>query len=296
MSALQGRRRLPEILSLGYSTCPNDTFIFGALALGAVQPTGVRYEPFLADVEVLNRKAKDARLDVTKISFHAAVYCLKDYWILRAGGALGRGCGPIVVARKPYGPGDLAEATMAIPGRMTTANLLLELAGFHRGPRVEMSFEKILPAVASGAVDAGLVIHEGRFTYAGLGLHLVLDLGTWWEEHTGCPLPLGCIVIRRSLGREIAKITDRAIVESLNWAQSHPESVWPYICKHAQEMEPDVIRRHIETFVNEFSRDVGPEGEKAVRRLLKEAARIAGMVLPETPLFWTDSSSEDEVA
>jgi len=168
---------------------------------------------------------------------------------------------------------------------------LLELTGLHRGRRVEMSFERILPAVASGAVDAGLVIHEGRFTYAGLGLHLVLDLGAWWEERTGGPLPLGCIVVRRSLGRETAAAVDRAIVKSLEWAQRRPESVWPYIRHHAQEMEPEIIRRHIETFVNDFTRDVGPEGERAVRQLLMDAARMAGVALPAAPLFWTDPSS-----
>lgn len=287
---------VPETLTLGYSPCPNDTFIFGGLALGAVQPEGPHFTTFLADVEVLNRKAREAHLDVTKISFNAAVFCLSDYWILRAGGALGRGCGPLIVARKRRRPEDLAYARIAIPGRLTTANLLLELLGIHRGPRVEMSFEKVMPAVAAGDVDAGLVIHEGRFTYAGLGLHLVLDLGAWWEEHTGCPLPLGCIVIRRRLGRETAAATDRAIRQSLEWARCHPDAVWPYILSHAQEMDPDIIRRHIDTFVNDFSGDVGPEGERAIRKLLCEAARIAGVPVPEAPLFWTDSSSENEVA
>lgn len=275
-------------LSLGYSPCPNDTFIFGGLALGAVRPEGLRVEPFLADVEELNRKAREAHLDVTKISFNAAVFCHKDYWLLRSGGALGRGCGPLLVAKEPRTPHDLAQAVIAIPGRLTTANLLLELLGLHRGPRVAMSFEKVMPAVASGEADAGLVIHEGRFTYGDLGLHLVLDLGAWWEEQTGCPLPLGCIVIRRSLGRETAEAVDRAIGQSLQWARRHPDAVWPYIRSHAQEMDPQVITRHIETFVNDFSDDVGTEGERAIRKLLHEAARIAGIDLPEAPLFWTD--------
>lgn len=275
-------------LSLGFSTCPNDTFIFGALATGAVRSEGLHLKPFLADVEVLNRHAREARLDITKISFHAAMHCLKDYWLLRSGGALGRGCGPIVVARRPMRPEDLSEAAVAIPGRFTTANLLLELSGLHRGRRVEMSFEKVMPAVMAREVDAGVVIHEGRFTYADLGLHKVLDLGAWWENHTGCPLPLGCIVIRRRLGRRTAATVDRAIVESLDWAYGHPQEVWPYISAHAQEMAPAIIRRHIETFVNEFSRDVGTEGRNAVRRLLEEAARLAAVDLPDVPLFWTD--------
>lgn len=286
---------MSQVLSLGYSTCPNDTFIFGGLALGSVQPNGLRFEPFLADVEVLNRYAKESRLDVTKISFNAAIHCLKEYWLLRSGGALGRGCGPIVVAKKPWAPEDLANATIAIPGRLTTANLLLELSGLHRGERVEMSFEKVMRAVAAEDVDAGLVIHEGRFTYESLGLHRVLDLGAWWENHTGYPLPLGCIVIRRRLGRHTAQAVDRAIVESLDWARKHPDEVWPYIAVHAQEMASDIIARHIETFVNDFSRDVGAEGEKAVRTLLQEAARIAGVPLSDAPIFWTDISPENEV-
>ncbi|MEJ5349718.1 MAG: 1,4-dihydroxy-6-naphthoate synthase [Desulfosoma sp.] len=286
---------MADLLSLGYSTCPNDTFIFGGLALGAVRPQGLQFQPFLADVEVLNRKAKEAVLDVTKISLNAVIHCLKDYWILRAGGALGRGCGPIVVAKKPLSANDLLNATIAIPGRLTTANLLLELTGLHRGKRVEMSFEKVMPAVVAEKVDAGLVIHEGRFTYESLGLHLVLDLGAWWETHTGYPLPLGCIVIRRSLGRSTAEAVDRSIVASLDWAYAHSEELWLYITAHAQEMAPDVIRRHIETFVNDFTRDVGVEGEQAVRGLLQEAARLAGVSLPKVPLFWTDSLPENEV-
>lgn len=286
---------MPKTLSLGYSPCPNDTFIFGGLAIGVVQPGGLRFEPFLADVEVLNRKAREAQLDVTKISFNAAVFCLQEYWILRSGGALGRGCGPLLVTKKPQRLEDLSHARIAIPGRLTTANLLLELLGVHRGPRVEMSFEKVMPAVAAGDVDAGLVIHEGRFTYAALGLHLVLDLGAWWEEETHCPLPLGCIVIRRRLGRDTAAATDHAIKQSLEWARNHADVVWPYIRSHAQEMDPDVIGRHIETFVNNFSHDVGVEGERAIRRLLHEAARVAGVPLPEAPLFWSESSWGNEV-
>lgn len=277
---------MSQELSLGYSPCPNDTFIFSGIALGRVDRSGLTSEPFLADVEVLNGKARRGDLDVTKISFNALVHCLDHYWLLRSGGALGRGCGPLLVARRPCALEDLRNSAVAIPGRMTTANLLLELLGACEGPRMEMSFEQVLPAVASGAADAGLVIHEGRFTYANYGLHLVLDLGAWWEQTTGWPLPLGCIVIRRRLGPEAAGRVDEAIVRSLDWARRHEEEAWPYIRRHAQEMEPEVIRRHIETFVNDFSRDVGPEGEGAIRRLLEEAARTAGVRLPNQPLFW----------
>ncbi|SMC16141.1 1,4-dihydroxy-6-naphthoate synthase [Desulfacinum hydrothermale DSM 13146] len=273
-------------LSLGYSPCPNDTFIFSGIALGRVPGSQRVSEPFLADVEVLNQKARQGELDVTKISFNALVHCLDHYWLLRSGGALGRGCGPLLVTGKPCTLEDLRRATVAIPGRLTTANLLLELLGACQGPRVEMSFEQVMPAVASGAVEAGVVIHEGRFTYEGLGLHLALDLGAWWEETTGLPLPLGCIVIRRDLGREAARRMDEAIVSSLDWARRHEDEAWPYIRRHAQEMDPQVIHRHIETFVNDFSRNVGPEGEQAIRRLLEQAARAADVKIPDRPLFW----------
>jgi len=188
-------------LTLGYSPCPNDTFIFAAIADGRVAAGGERPAPFLADVEVLNRKARGGELDVTKISCHALLHCLDRYWMLRAGGALGRGCGPLIVAREPVSIDALSDKSIAIPGRLTTAHLLLQLLGSHHGRRPELPFEQIMPAVAAGRVAAGLVIHEGRFTYRAHGLHLVMDLGAWWEARTGLPLPLGCIVIRRELGR-----------------------------------------------------------------------------------------------
>ncbi len=277
------------LLSLGYSPCPNDTFIFCGIAERRIDAGGIEFRPHLADVEELNQRARKGELDVTKISFHALIHCLDDYWLLRSGGALGRGCGPLIVSRKPCSVEELQEAVVAIPGRFTTANLLLELLGLCRGPKREMLFDQVMPAVAEGTADAGLVIHEGRFTYPQWGLHLVLDLGAWWEETTGLPLPLGCIVIKRSLGIEAARATDRAILRSLEWAETHRDATQAYIRRHAQEMDPGVIHRHIDTFVNTFSRDVGSEGEEAIRRLLSEAARISGKPLPDLPLFWTDA-------
>jgi 1,4-dihydroxy-6-naphthoate synthase len=228
-------------------------------------------------------------LNITKVSMNAVPHLLNDYWLLRAGGALGRGCGPLVVAGKPAAMTDLRDQTLAIPGRMTTAHLLLQLHGEHRGPRTAMPFDQIMPAIQRGDVAAGVIIHEGRFTYAAMGLHLVLDLGAWWEEHTGLPLPLGGIVIQRRLGTDIARQVDRQIRGSLQYAYDHRDEAWSYIVHRAQEMEADVIQRHIDTFVNEYTVDVGDIGEKAVRTLVNAAAQQAGIGVADRPLFWTDA-------
>jgi 1,4-dihydroxy-6-naphthoate synthase len=274
-----------RILKIGYSTCPNDTYIFAGLAEGRIDIAPYRLETVLADVEELNRKAVQGELDVTKLSYHAASGLLDDYVLLRSGGALGRGCGPIVVARKGADMPALREASIAIPGRKTTAHLLLDLYGGHCGPRPEMRFDLIMPAVARGDVDAGLLIHEGRFTYGIYGLTQVLDLGDWWERETGAPIPLGCIAARRDLGPEIVRFVDGKIRESLEFARANPAAVEAYIESFAQEMEPDVISRHIDTFVNEYSLDVGPEGERAAKLLLDAARRASGLELPDFPVF-----------
>jgi len=236
---------MEKILRLGYSPCPNDTFIFYAMANGKINLEAHRLDITLADVEVLNRMARDSILDVTKVSTHAILNLLDDYWLLRSGGALGHGCGPLVVAKESTTMDRLRDKSIAIPGRMTTAHLLLELHGSHRGPRVEMPFDSIMPAVAQGKVEAGVIIHEGRFTYPSMGLQLALDLGKWWEDQTGLPLPLGGILMRRSLGRSAAERMQAAIHESILYARKNPQEAWPYIELHAQEMEPDVIRRHV---------------------------------------------------
>ncbi|HBZ55634.1 MAG TPA: 1,4-dihydroxy-6-naphthoate synthase [Syntrophobacteraceae bacterium] len=276
-------------LSLGYSPCPNDTFIFHALAHRHIDCGGLSFEPFLADVEALNQRARQGTSDITKVSINAVALLLDDYWLLRAGGALGRGCGPLVVAGNSATMTDLRDQSLAIPGRMTTAHLLLQLHGEHRGLRVEMPFDQIMPAIQRGDVAGGVVIHEGRFTYATMGLHLVLDLGTWWEEHTGLPLPLGGIVIQRRLGTEIARQVDQQIRNSLRHAYDHRDEAWSYIVRHAQEMDEAVIQRHIDTFVNDYSFDVGPDGEQAVRTLLKAAGEQAGISVADRSLFWTDT-------
>jgi 1,4-dihydroxy-6-naphthoate synthase len=260
-------------LTVGYSPCPNDTFIFHALASGIVDWDG-ELSVTLADVEELNSKAGSGDLDVVKVSVAAAADILDDYVLLRAGGAMGFGVGPILVAGEHAALGDLDGKRVAIPGRKTTANLLFGLccreAGISVEP-VEMVFDQVMPAVESGDVAAGVVIHEGRFTFQARGLQRILDLGGWWEEHTGLPIPLGGIAMKRSLGEGVARAMNEAIRQSLLHARSHPEDGQGYIRFHAQEMDEAVVRTHIETFVTDYSLDVGEAGVEAVSRLLREA-------------------------
>ena len=270
-------------LSLGISPCPNDTYIFEAWVRGRTPGPNVNVE--LHDVETLNAMAARGALDVVKLSVAACVGVLDEYALLDCGGALGRGCGPLVVARDALGPEELSGKRMAIPGRMTTASLLLTLTGLHTGERVEMGYERVMDTVVMGEVDAGVIIHEGRFNYAARGLKLVLDLGAWWEAETGLPIPLGAIAVRRSLGPEVATGVGAAIRVSLTHARSHPDDAWPWIVEHAREMSPKVIREHIATFVTDFSERLGPEGRDAVARLVAAAAAEAGTALPDVPLF-----------
>lgn len=261
-------------LTLGYSPCPNDTYIFGALALGHVAAPGLTFDIRLEDVETLNRLALDHALDVTKLSFAAllAPEIEAEYELLASGGALGRGCGPLVVAREPFRPEELASKRIVTPGRRTTAHLLTRLCTGGATVAAELPFEKIMPAVAAGEFDAGVIIHESRFTFPGFGLHKIVDLGEWWETTTGKPIPLGGIVARRSLGEGVIRAVERAIAASLAHADAHPETVGDYIRAHAQEMSEDVQRAHIALYVNEFSHDLGPEGRAAVAELRRRAA------------------------
>lgn len=271
-------------LSLGYSPCPNDTFIFHALTHGLVEAPfrlQVRHE----DVETLNQLATEAILDLTKISYHAFGHLRENYCLLRSGGALGRGCGPLLVAKEEIPLEDLAGRSIAIPGCLTTANLLLQLHGSGYTDLKVMSFEEIMPAVAAGEVAAGVIIHESRFTYPDYGLVKLLDLGQWWEEETGHPIPLGGILARRSLGRELITQVDDAIGRSLDYAWAHPQQAAAYIAEHAQELDAEVVRQHIDLYVNDFSRDLGAAGIAAVEDLFVRA-EARGIIPPcNRPLF-----------
>ncbi|MEF2230085.1 MAG: 1,4-dihydroxy-6-naphthoate synthase [Pseudodesulfovibrio sp.] len=271
---------MPLDLALGHSPCPNDTFIFHALTSGLV-PWHGRLCVALADVEELNARAVAGTFDVVKVSVGAAPAILDDYVLLRAGGAMGFGVGPLLVGREMRDLAALDGVEVAIPGRRTTANLLFALCCRQAGISVrlrEMVFDEVMPAVAAGAVDAGVVIHEGRFTFAKLGLVRLLDLGAWWESYSGSPVPLGAIAIRRSLGMDTARAMNEAIRQSLLAARRVPGAAWDYVKGHAREMDDAVIWKHIETFVTDYSLDVGETGERGVERLLGEAGWTGGNV------------------
>lgn len=261
-------------MKLGYSFCPNDTFIFHALTHGLVP--GEHVEEVLADVETLNQWAREGRLELTKVSYHALFHVLDQYVALRSGGALGRGVGPLLVAK----PGVTLK-TAATPGAWTTAHLLLKLAQPQQHT-VCMRYDLIIPAILSGEVDGGVLIHESRFAYQDYGLEARLDLGQWWEKDSGLPLPLGAILARRDLGSDRIQQLDRAVQTSLKMAWSDPAQSKAYIRQHAHELSEEVVERHIRTYVNEFSGDVGPEGEAAVRELHRRA--VAAGLTPDSPL------------
>ncbi len=268
------------MVSLGFSPCPNDTFIFYALLHGRIGTGGLDFAVTVRDVEELNGMALRGELDVTKLSCHAAALVLEEYCLLRSGAALGRGCGPLVVSAGPAEMNSLRGKRIAVPGRLTTAFLLLSLYDPQlRAGAVTMPFHMIMEGVRQGVVDAGVVIHEGRFTYQLHGLKEVLDLGRWWEESTGLPVPLGGIAARRGLGEDMAAEIGRLIGESIRYARDNPDEPMDYIRSHAQELSDSVIRRHIDLYVNEFSLDVGREGERAVVTMLERGGDL-GLLPP----------------
>ncbi|PLX74212.1 MAG: 1,4-dihydroxy-6-naphthoate synthase [Desulfuromonas sp.] len=262
---------MSRTLTLGYSPCPNDTYIFYALTHGKLQLDQFRIEERLEDVETLNQLALADQLDLTKISYHALGHLRDEYALLRSGGALGRGCGPLVVATAPTEMAELKGKRIAIPGKLTTANLLLQLYGAGYEELLILPFDQIMPALQNGDAAAGVIIHESRFTYQQMGFYQVLDLGSWWEEETGRPIPLGGILAKRSLGTETIAAVDRAIRQSLEYANAHPQQPRDYIKSHSQELDDDVINSHIGLYVNDFSLDLGTEGIEAVTTLLQRA-------------------------
>jgi 1,4-dihydroxy-6-naphthoate synthase len=258
----------------GFTPCPNDAFAFHALVHGLV-PASVEVEPVLLDIEELNRRAATGELELTKLSFGAAAAVGERYRLLRSGAALGRGVGPLVVAQSPLSLAEAAGGRIAVPGRETTAFLLLRLAAPGLGEVVELRYDLVLDAVATGKVDAGLIIHESRFTYRDHGLVAVADLGEWWETDTGLPVPLAGIFARSDLDAELAAAAESAIRASVEYAFAHPEASREYVRAHAQEMSDDVCAAHIALYVNENSVDIGDEGLVAVERLLGRATAAA---------------------
>lgn len=270
-------------LSIGYSPCPNDTFIFYAMMHGKVDLGGLSYgEPYLEDVETLNSWAMKGRLDVTKLSFHALGHVLDEYCVLATGSALGRGCGPLLVAGKEVKLAELREKRIAIPGKYTTAALLLQMLLPGCTNLVEMRFDMIMDALKEGQVDAGVIIHESRFTYQQFGLYCLQDLGQWWEDSSGMPIPLGAIVARRSLGRDNILRIEKTIGDSVEFAFNQPEACLDYIRQHSQELAEEVVQSHIGLYVNDYSRNLGAEGFAAIELFLARG-REAG-ALPESAL------------
>ena len=256
-------------LTFGYSPCPNDTFAFHALSHGLVE-TPVTIRPVLLDIEELNRRAHHGEFDLTKLSVGAFAGVGDRYRLLRSGAALGYGVGPLVVARTPRSLEAAVRGRVAIPGRETTAYRLLRTAAPAIAETVEMRYDAILAAVRDGEVDAGLIIHESRFTYADHGLVKVIDLGEWWEAETGLPVPLAGICARADLDAETVAAAERAIRASVQYAFDHPEASRAYVGAHAQEMSAEVCAAHIRLYVNAQSLDVGEAGLAAIDRLVRD--------------------------
>lgn len=267
-----------KTLTLGFSPCPNDTFIFHALANKLLDTASTDFRIRMEDVETLNRLAMEGSLDVCKVSWHAYAHIRERYAMLRAGGAMGKGCGPLVVAKDRLTPSSLSGARIAVPGLHTTALLLLRLFDPEIGDIVTIPFHGIMEAVAQGTVDAGLIIHESRFTFQALGLHKVVDLGEWWEGLTGLPIPLGGIAARRSLGSAMLSRVNGIIRASAEDALRAPEETEHYVALHAREMDSTARAAHIRLYVNEFSLDPGRVGELAAKTLLEMGAKLG--VLP----------------
>jgi 1,4-dihydroxy-6-naphthoate synthase len=254
--------------TLGFSPCPNDTFMFDALVNGKIDTNGIFFSPELEDIETLNRKALSGEFDITKVSFGVFTSISNTYELLNSGAALGSGVGPLFISKKKFE--DISEIkTVAIPGKHTTAYILFKIFYPQITTTKEMIFSEIEQAILNGEVDAGVIIHENRFTYESKGLRKISDLGELWEKQTGQPIPLGGIVIRKNISPEIKKNVNDLLRQSIEFAFAHPESGFDYIKNHAQEMSEEVRKKHIELYVNKYSIDLGENGKNAVRIFLE---------------------------
>lgn len=257
--------------TLGFSPCPNDCFIFDALVHKKIDTEGLDFSVVMEDVEALNNRAFRQDLDITKLSYHAFLYLTDHYALFNSGSALGFNCGPLLVKDAKTEIADINAASIAIPGKYTTANFLLSLAFPKASNKRETLFSDIEGAVLSHKVDAGLLIHENRFTYQQKGLEKIMDLGEFWESLIHAPIPLGGIVVKRSIDPQLQRSIDRLIRRSVEFAFAHPESCMEYVKQHAQEMEEEVMKKHIALYVNSFSIDLGETGRSAVALLFKKA-------------------------
>ncbi|MEN0047971.1 MAG: 1,4-dihydroxy-6-naphthoate synthase [Bacteroidota bacterium] len=260
-------------LTLGFSPCPNDTFIFYAMIHGKVDTEGLEFKVLLADVEELNQRAFANDLNITKLSYHAYAYLLQQYVLLDSGSALGNNCGPLLIAKKDYTAEQLEQAIIAIPGKYTTANFLFRLAYPKVEHTKELLFSEIEAAILKEEVEAGVIIHENRFTYQDKGLIKIQDLGEFWESKYQMPIPLGGIVAQRSLPKEIVQKVNRVLQKSVAYAFEHPDEVMPYVRQYAQEMEEAVMKQHIDLYVNNYTLNLGTKGKSAINTLFEVAEK-----------------------
>jgi 1,4-dihydroxy-6-naphthoate synthase len=272
-------------LSLGFSPCPNDTFIFDAMIHGKVDTEGLEFDVVMADVEELNQRAFSQSIDITKLSYHAYGHLVEHFALLDAGSALGNKVGPLLIALQPMSNENIKKSRIAIPGKYTTANFLLSLAYPTAQHKTELLFSDIENAVLDGRVDAGLIIHENRFTYASRGLVKLIDLGEFWEESTGLPIPLGGIVVNRQLSLEVQQKVNRVMARSVAFAFEHPKSSLDFVKAHAQEMEEAVMYQHIGLYVNEYTQDLGEKGREAISHLFTVAREKGVIPVSEKALF-----------
>lgn len=269
-------------LTLGFSPCPNDTFIFDAMVNGHIDTQGITFDYVMEDVETLNQWAMQGKLDVTKLSYSTFLHVAHQYALLHSGSALGVGVGPLLVAKQPLDLDRIHEYRIAIPGIKTTANLLLTLAYPQATNKTEVLFSEIEDAVLNGDYDAGLIIHESRFTYAAKGLVKLADMGDWWESATGAAIPLGGIVMRRNLGSELGATLDDIIRNSLSYSwENHPD-LSDFVKNNAQEMQQDVMLKHIDLYVNKYTTDLGPKGRNAIQTLFTKA-KASGILTGHIP-------------
>jgi 5,8-dihydroxy-2-naphthoate synthase len=266
-------------LTLGFSPCPNDCFMFDAMVHGRIDCEGLDFSVRMADIEALNASAFAGEVDVTKLSFHAYAYCADSYVLLDAGSALGRNCGPLLISERAISTEEVAAGRLriAIPGKYTTANFLLSLAFPHATNKTERLFSEIEDALLDGTFDAGLIIHENRFTYQDKGLKKIIDLGEFWESETGAAIPLGGIGISRRLPDDVRQRVNRVMRRSVEYAFANRTDSRPFVRANAQAMSDDVMYKHIDLYVNDYSVDLGPEGRRAVE-VLFERARNSGVI------------------
>jgi 1,4-dihydroxy-6-naphthoate synthase len=268
-----------QVINVGHSPDPDDAFMFYALAHDKIDTGNLVFRHQLQDIETLNRRALNGELEVSAVSIHAYAFLLDKYALLPSGCSMGDRYGPMVIARKPLALGDLSSVKIAVPGTMTTAFLTLRLLLPQGFAYDVMPFDAIIPAVASGKYDAGLIIHEGQLTFQNQGLHLIVDLGVWWQDKTGLPLPLGGNVVRRDLGAETIQNVSRLLKESIRYSLDHRQDALTYALHYARDMDRALADRFVGMYVNDWTLDYGERGRAAVRKLLEEAHRVG--VIPE---------------